>query len=95
MAINSAEQDSGDYLAPTELARWMSTQEAAATHPVLSGPAISRLKESDFEMVIVTNTIPVGEEKRIPIIKVLSVAGLLGEAIRSIHEETSVSGLFI
>ncbi len=68
---------------------------AAATHPVLSGPAISRLRDSDFEMVIVTNTIPVGEEKRIPIIKVLSVAGLLGEAIRSIHEETSVSRLFI
>ncbi len=68
---------------------------AAATHPVLSGPAVKRLRESDFEMIIVTNTIPLSEEKRLPQIHVLSVAQLLGEAIRSIHEETSVSRLFI
>lgn len=68
---------------------------AAVTHPVLSGPAIRRLKESEFEAVVVTNTIQVAEEKLIPKIKVLSVAGLLGEAIKSIHEETSVSKLFV
>jgi ribose-phosphate pyrophosphokinase len=68
---------------------------AAATHAVLSGPAIDRLEESEFEQVIVTNTIPVPEEKKIPKIKVLSVAKLLGEAIKSIHEETSVSRLFV
>ena len=68
---------------------------AAATHPVLSGPAIQRLSESGFESVLVSNTIYLPEEKRIPKIKVLSVASLLGEAIKSIHEETSVSRLFI
>ena len=68
---------------------------AAATHPVLSGPAIQRISESGFESVLVSNTILLPEDKRIPKIKVLSVASLLGEAIKSIHEETSVSRLFI
>ncbi len=68
---------------------------AAATHPVLSGKALERIRRAPFEQVIGTNTIPVSEEKMLPTIKVLSVAGLLGEAIRSIHEETSVSRLFI
>jgi ribose-phosphate pyrophosphokinase len=67
----------------------------AATHPVLSGPAISRISASDIEAVIVTNTIPLPPEKAIKKIKVLSVAPLLGEAIRSIHKETSVSRLFL
>lgn len=68
---------------------------AAVTHAVLSGPAIERIAQSRFERVIVTNTIPLGKEKQISKIKVLSVARLLGEAIKSIHEETSVSRLFI
>lgn len=68
---------------------------AAATHPVLSGPAIRRIDESELEQIIVTNTIPVGQEKKSPKIKLLSVANLLGEAIRSIHDETSVSRLFV
>ncbi len=68
---------------------------AAATHGVLSGPAIQRLRESSVEKVIVTNSIKVTEGKRIDKLTVLSVASLLGEAIRSIHEETSVSKLFI
>ncbi len=68
---------------------------AAATHPVLSGPAIERLRGTDFEEIIVSNTIPLPEEKKIAKIKVLSVAALLGDAIKSIHEETSVSRLFI
>jgi ribose-phosphate pyrophosphokinase len=65
-----------------------------ATHAVLSGPAISRIAESEIEAVVVSNTIPLTPEKEIPKIKVLSVAALLGEAIRSIHKETSVSKLF-
>ena len=68
---------------------------AAVTHPVLSGPAIDRITESKFESILVTNTIYLSEEKRVPKIEVLSVSSLLGEAIRSIHEETSVSKLFI
>jgi ribose-phosphate pyrophosphokinase len=66
----------------------------AATHPILSGPAIQRIVNSDIEELIVTDTIPLTEEKRVPKIRVLGVAKLLGEAIRSIHEETSVSSLF-
>ena len=68
---------------------------AVASHAVLSGPAIERLMASDFEAVIVTNTVFLAEQKQIPKLKVLSVAALLGEAIKSIHEESSVSRLFV
>src|SRR5216684_3141781 len=68
---------------------------ACASHPVLSGPAIERISRSHLEQVVVTNTIPLTEAGRSePKIKVLSIAGLLGRAIQSIHEETSVSSLF-
>ena len=67
----------------------------AATHAVLSGPAVQRITDSGFESVLVTNTIHLTEEKNVSKIKVVSVAGLLGEAIKSIHEETSVSKLFV
>jgi ribose-phosphate pyrophosphokinase len=68
---------------------------ACASHPVLSGPAIERISKSKLEEVVVTNTIPLTEAGRVePKIKVLSIAGLLGRAIQSIHEETSVSSLF-
>jgi len=68
---------------------------AAATHAILSGPAIDRLKNSEFESVLVTNTVELAPERQLPKIKVLSVAKLLSEAIKSIHEETSVSRLFV
>jgi ribose-phosphate pyrophosphokinase len=69
---------------------------AAATHPVLSGPAVERIDASVLKEVVVTNSIPLSEEARKSSkIKQLSIAKLLAEAIRSIHEETSVSGLFI
>lgn len=67
---------------------------ACCTHPVLSGPALERIRESPITEVVVTNTIPL-QSHDVDKIKVLSVAPLLGEAIRSIHEETSVSRLFI
>jgi ribose-phosphate pyrophosphokinase len=68
---------------------------ACASHPVLSGPAVERIANSRLKEVIVTNTIPLTEEAaRLPKIKVLSIAGLLGRAIESIHMETSVSTLF-
>ncbi len=68
---------------------------ACASHPVLSGQAIERISKSKLEQVVVTNTIPLTEQaKAEPKIKVLSIAGLLGRAIQSIHEETSVSTLF-
>ena len=68
---------------------------ACASHPVLSGQAIERIAKSKLEQVVVTNTIPLTEQgKSEPKVKVLSIAGLLGRAIQSIHEETSVSSLF-
>src|SRR5256885_1556723 len=69
---------------------------ACASHAVLSGPAIERISKSVIEQVVVTNTIPESEAaKREPKIKVLSIAGLVARAIQSIHEETSVSSLFL
>ena len=69
---------------------------ACAVHGVLSGPAVQRVEESPLEQLIVTNTIPVTDEHTACCkLKVLSVAGLLGRAIQSIHEETSVSSLFV
>ncbi len=69
---------------------------ACASHPVLSGPAIERISSSVLEQVVVTNTIPLNDAaKAEPKIKVLSVAGLMARAIQSIHEETSVSSLFL
>ena len=69
---------------------------AACAHAVLSGPALDRINESALEEVIVTNTIRMDEkQEKCKKLKVLSVASLLGEAIKRIHEETSVSSLFI
>jgi ribose-phosphate pyrophosphokinase len=69
---------------------------AACSHAVLSGPALDRINASVLEEVIVTNTIPMDEKKeKCNKLTVLSVASLLGEAIKRIHEETSVSSLFI
>jgi ribose-phosphate pyrophosphokinase len=70
---------------------------ACAVHGVLSGPAIERLEAAPIDQVIITNTIPLTAEKAkcCKKIKQLSVARLLGQAIRSIHEETSVSSLFV
>jgi len=69
---------------------------ACAVHPVLSGPAIDRIQSAPLDQMIVTNTIPLrGEAQQCRKIVVLSVARLLGQAIRSIHEETSVSSLFV
>ena len=68
---------------------------ACGVHPVLSGPAIPRIEGSPLEKVIVTNSIPLGRDRQHPKITVLSVAPLLAEAIRRIHDEESVSTLFV
>jgi ribose-phosphate pyrophosphokinase len=69
---------------------------ACAVHGVLSGPAIERIEKSPLDQLIVTNTIPLSDAaRRCKKIVVLSVARLLGQAIRNIHEETSVSSLFV
>jgi len=69
---------------------------ACAVHGVLSGPAIDRIEKSPIDKMIVTNTIPLSAAgQACSKIVVLSVARLLGQAIKSIHEETSVSSLFV
>jgi len=68
---------------------------AGCVHPVLSGPALERLQGSRLTEVVVTNTIPLnGKDQPCPKLRVLSVAPLLGEAIKRIHGEESVSSLF-
>lgn len=83
----------------TEVAKMLMKEGArdvyvAATHAVLSGPAIERIENSPIKEMIVTNTVPLPESKRLPKITVLSVAGLLGEAIGRIHEDISISSMF-
>lgn len=69
---------------------------ACCTHPVLSGNAVERIKNSPLEKLVVTNTIPLKDEaKAIGKIDVLDVSPILGEAIRRIHSDESVSSLFI
>jgi ribose-phosphate pyrophosphokinase len=69
---------------------------AVAVHGVLSGPALQRIDASPLETVLITNTIPIdGKLSRSPKLRQLSVSALLGEAIRRIHENSSVSSLFV
>jgi ribose-phosphate pyrophosphokinase len=67
---------------------------ACATHAIFSPPAIERLSSGVFEEVIVTNTIPIPEANRFQQLRMLSVAGILGETIWRVHEDSSVSSLF-
>ncbi|HEX7243334.1 MAG TPA: ribose-phosphate diphosphokinase, partial [Longimicrobiaceae bacterium] len=66
----------------------------AATHALLSGPAVERLSQAPLKELVVTNTVPIPEEKRFPQLKVLSVADLIARAIRYTHSNESVSSLF-
>jgi ribose-phosphate pyrophosphokinase len=65
-----------------------------ATHAVFSGPAIERLKESNFKEVVVTNTIPLSQEKQFPGLKILSTAPFFAEAIQRNHHNNSISEIF-
>jgi ribose-phosphate pyrophosphokinase len=75
------------------LSKGASRVDVVATHGLFSGPAVERLRKSPIEEVVVTNTIPV-EHKNLEKLKVVSIAPLIGEAIRRIHEGESVSTLF-
>ncbi len=69
---------------------------ASATHPILSGPAVSRIKESVLDGLAVTNTVGISDAARaMGKIDTISVAGLFAEAIRRIHHNDSVSSLFV
>ena len=69
----------------------------SATHGVLCGPALQRLAEAPVDEIVVTDTIPVSQNKqdKLPNLKILSVAALMGEAIHRIHNNASVSSLFV
>ncbi|WP_394934815.1 ribose-phosphate diphosphokinase [uncultured Ilumatobacter sp.] len=67
---------------------------AMATHGVLSGPAIDRLKNSPLEKIVLTNTLPLPAEKQLPNIEILSVAPLIAEALGAVFDDTSVSVIF-
>lgn len=67
---------------------------AATTHPVLSGPAVDRLKNSVIEKVIVTDTLPIGPDKQFDKLVVLSVAGVIARAIDAVFRDTTVSEIF-
>jgi ribose-phosphate pyrophosphokinase len=66
----------------------------AATHPVLSGKAVQRLEESPIKEVVVTNTLPIPEEKRIEKLTVLSIAPIVASALQAVFEDESVSEIF-
>ncbi len=67
---------------------------AAATHAILSGPAVDRLKNSRISEIIVTNTLPINDDRRIDKLTVLSIAPLIARAIREVFEDGSVTSLF-
>jgi ribose-phosphate pyrophosphokinase len=76
------------------LARGAKSVIAAATHPVLSGPAVDRLRASAIEEIIVTNTLPIPDERRFDSLTVLSIAPLIARAIHEVFEDGSVTSLF-
>ncbi len=67
---------------------------AAATHPVFSGKAIQRLEEAPIKRIVVTNTLPVPEEKRIEKVRILSIAPIVAAALQAVFEDESVSEIF-
>jgi ribose-phosphate pyrophosphokinase len=66
----------------------------AATHGVLSGPAVDRLKNAPIRQVVVTNTLPIPDEKRFDALQVLSIAGIIAAALDAVFQDTSVSEIF-
>ena len=66
----------------------------AATHGVLSGPAVDRLKNAPIREVVVTNTLPIADEKQFDALQVLSIAPIVADALDAVFDDTSVSELF-
>jgi len=88
--------DQFPFLLGHEAAGVVESVGAAVTHPVLSGPAIERIEKSELDCIVVTDTIPLHDAARAcGRIRVVSIANLLGEAIRRITNEESVSSLFV
>ena len=95
--LNDDMIDSGGTIvsaAEVLMARGAKEVWAMATHAVLSGPAIERLEKSVISRVVLTNTLPLPDEKRIPKIEVLSIAPLIADALNAVFDDTSVSEIF-
>jgi ribose-phosphate pyrophosphokinase len=86
----------GSVVGAAHVARHNGAREviACATHAVLCGPAIERLRDAPLKEIVLTDSIPLPPQKQLPNIKVLSVAPLLADAIKRIHHNESVSKLF-
>jgi ribose-phosphate pyrophosphokinase len=86
----------GSMVGAVNIARSNGAREVyvCATHPVMCGPAVERLRDAGIKQIIVTNSVPVPPAKQLPNLRILSVARLLGEAIKRIHCNESVSRLF-
>ncbi|WP_040491019.1 ribose-phosphate diphosphokinase [Ilumatobacter nonamiensis] len=86
----------GTIVAAAELLKKRGAKEvwAMATHGVLSGPAVDRLKNAPVERLVLTNSLPLPPEKQLPNVEVLSVAPLIAEALGAVFDDTSVSDIF-
>jgi len=86
----------GTITAAAELLKKRGAKEvwAMATHGVLSGPAVDRLKNAPIERLVLTNSLPLPPEKQLPNVEVLSVAPLIAEALGAVFDDTSVSDIF-
>ena len=86
----------GSIVGAAQVARDLGAREiyVSATHAVFCGPAVERLRNAPITEIVVTNTLPIPLERRFDNLRVVSIAPLLGEAIRRIHRSESVSGLF-
>ena len=92
----SRAQDAYDLAHESHRGQKRMTGEAYITHPVLSGPAVDRIKVSELDEIVVTDTIPLSENARAcGKIRQLSVAELLAETLRRINESDSVSSLYL
>ncbi len=96
LIIDDEVDTAGTLVAVAALLKEQGAKEivAAATHGVLSGPAMSRIEESPLTQLIVTDTLPTGGEQACDKLNVVTIAPLLGEAIRRIHTGSSVGELF-
>src|SRR5947209_1394074 len=98
MIVDDLIDTGGTLVKATEalLEKGATSVSACATHAVLSGPAVERIENSQLREVVLTNSIPFSEAaRRSPKVRSLSVGKLLATAVQSIHEETSISVLFI
>ena len=86
----------GTIVAAAELLRKRGAKEvwAMATHGLLSGPAVDRMKNAPIERLVLTNSLPLPAEKQLANVEILSVAPLIAEALGAVFDDTSVSDIF-